>query len=258
MHKAMREAKVFTSWLNPSERHEQAMRRFIDTALAPDHRAFRDDFLQFQRRVAQYGIYNSLAQLALKIGAPGVPDFYQGTDLWDFSLVDPDNRRPVDYARRRTLLQELETALAREGAGALAVRLLAVPGDDRLKLYATSTLLRFRRTHLAIFQHGGYDPLTVDGARRDHAFAFARTHGPQQVLVVVPRLIATLLPDADVPPLGERVWGNTRIDLPPGSPPAYRHVLTGECVRARSDGDRGTVALAEVFARFPIAFLEGR
>ena len=113
MHKAMREAKVNTSWLNPSEPHEQAMTRFVEVgAGAATTRRSATDFVAFQRRVAQLGIYNSLAQLALKIAAPGVPDFYQGTELWDFSLVDPDNRRPVDYARRRALLAELDAAIA--------------------------------------------------------------------------------------------------------------------------------------------------
>jgi len=224
MQKAVREAKVFTSWLNPRERHEQATTRFIDTALAPDNHTFRDDFLQFERRVARYGIYNSLAQLAVKIGAPGVPDFYQGTDIWDFSLVDPDNRRPVDYRRRQALLRDLD---------------------------ATSALLRFRRAHLAIFQLGGYHPLQVEGARRDHVFAFARLHGREQVLVVIPRLVATLLPDAEVPPLGERVWGDTRIRLPAGAATRYRHVLTGDCVQAGP-----ALPVADVFARFPIAYLQ--
>ena len=257
MHKATREAKVFTSWLNPSERHERAMTRFIDTALAPDHRAFRDEFLPFCRRVARYGIYNSLAQLALKIGAPGVPDFYQGTETWTFTLVDPDNRQPVDYARRRALLEELDAALAAEGAGALADRLMADPADDGLKLYVTTALLRFRRAHVAIFERGGYDPLRVEGAHRDHVFAFARDDGRRRVLVVVPRLVATLVPDPDVPPLGERAWGDTRIALPAGGPTGYRHVLTGDAVDARTDGGAALDA-AEVFARVPVAFLESR
>ena len=119
MHKAMREAKVFTSWLNPSEPHEQAMTGFVEAVLAPDNTAFRQDFVEFERRVAQYGIYNSLAQLAVKVAAPGVPDFYQGTELWDFSLVDPDNRRPVDYDRRRVLLEEIDAAHAIGGGGRL-------------------------------------------------------------------------------------------------------------------------------------------
>jgi (1->4)-alpha-D-glucan 1-alpha-D-glucosylmutase len=234
------------------------MARFIDTALAPENRAFRDDFVQFARRVSGYGVYNSLAQLAVKIGAPGVPDFYQGTEIWDFSLVDPDNRRPVDYARRRALLQELDAALAHEGPGALADRLLTAPSDDRMKLYTTTALLRFRRTRLAIFQRGGYDPLTTDGSRREHVFAFARTHDGLQALVVVPRLVATLVPDADAPPVGERIWGDTRLALPRGSPRMYRHVLTGECIRALGDEESPHVALADVLARFPVAVLEGR
>src|SRR5204863_4241681 len=108
MLKTVREAKVFTSWLNPSELHEHAMARFVEMVLSPNNITFRRDFLGLAQRVARYGIYNSLAQLAIKIGAPGVPDFYQGTELWDFSLVDPDNRRPVDYPKRRELLAELQ------------------------------------------------------------------------------------------------------------------------------------------------------
>ena len=96
MLKAVKEAKVYTSWLNPSERHEAAMTRFVEAVLAPSNRAFLDDFIEFDRRIAQLGLYNSLSQLLVKLTAPGVPDFYQGTELWDFSLVDPDNRRPVD------------------------------------------------------------------------------------------------------------------------------------------------------------------
>jgi len=148
----MREAKLFTSWVNPSPPHEGAMARFVEFVLAPENTAFRNEFLPFQRRIAQYGLYNSLAQVTLKIGAPGVPDFYQGTELWDFSLVDPDNRRPVDYEHRRALLQELDMALERDGAAAVATRLGGRPCDDRAKLFVTSVLLRFRRDHLAVFE----------------------------------------------------------------------------------------------------------
>ncbi|MGH9255820.1 MAG: malto-oligosyltrehalose synthase [Vicinamibacterales bacterium] len=270
MHKAMREAKVFTNWLNPSHPHEQAMTRFVDGVLAPENTAFRDDFGRFHERIARYGLYNSLAQVALKIGAPGVPDFYQGTELWDFSLVDPDNRGPVDYTRRCALLQKLDAALEHDDAAALALRLATEPRDDRTKLFATSGLLRFRRAHLALFQRGGYYPLDVQGVRREHLFAFARTHGRQHVVVAVPRLIATLLPDAGAPPLGERVWGDTCIVLAADGPASYRHVLTQGCVRVRLDereggddgpvpgqGGRRVLRVADVLAHFPIAFLEG-
>jgi (1->4)-alpha-D-glucan 1-alpha-D-glucosylmutase len=193
--------------------------------------------------------------VALKIGAPGVPDFYQGTELWDFSLVDPDNRRPVDYARRQALLSELDASVAAHGPGEVAARLMADPGDDRLKLFATSTLLRFRRSHLAIFRCGGYHPLTVEGARRDHLFAFSRTLGDQQVIVVVPRLLATLVPEPDVPPLTERVWADTRIELPEGASAGFLHVLTQQRISTHEIAGKATLSVADVFAEFPIAFL---
>jgi (1->4)-alpha-D-glucan 1-alpha-D-glucosylmutase len=258
MEKAQREAKVFTSWLNPSEVHERAMRRFIEIALAPDNAAFRADFLAFQRRVATYGICNSLAQLAIKIGGPGVPDFYQGTEIWDFSLVDPDNRRPVDYEYRRSLLDGLDEALRERDPAAVAAELIASPCDDRLKLYTTSALLRFRRAHLALFQLGAYDPLPIGGSRREHIFAFARSRGIRSAVLAVPRLPATLLSGSNALPLGEPVWGDTTIDAPPAGPASYRHVLTGDTICARQIDGRRAFRAADVFATFPIAMLEPR
>jgi (1->4)-alpha-D-glucan 1-alpha-D-glucosylmutase len=247
MLKAMREAKVVTSWINPSERHESAMAAFVEAILAPDNTAFREDFLAFEHRIARYGIYNSLAQLAIKIGAPGVPDFYQGTELWDFSLVDPDNRRPVDYARRRALLDEAR-GLDVEGA-------MARPEDDRLKLFVTTRLLAFRREHADAFAFGSYEPLAFDGNRREHLFGFARrAAGAADVLVIVPRLVAGLVADANVAPVGERVWGDTRVIVPDGPARCYRHTLTGSCVPVTN----GAVRMADVFNQAPIAFLAGQ
>jgi (1->4)-alpha-D-glucan 1-alpha-D-glucosylmutase len=267
MHKAMREAKVYSNWLNPSQPHERAMKRFVEHVLAPDNTTFMDEFLPFQGRIARYGLYNSLAQVTLKIGAPGVPDFYQGTELWDFSLVDPDNRRSVDFERRRALLEELDAACRMDGDESVAGRLAATVCDDASKLFATSRLLRFRRAHLALFQCGGYHPLSIEGARREHLFAFGRSHGGEYAVMAVPRLIAALLPDADVQPLGERVWGDTRIELPADWPVSYRQVLTGRCVRARMEeqdvpsfdsSSKSVLRVADVFSHFPVALLESR
>jgi (1->4)-alpha-D-glucan 1-alpha-D-glucosylmutase len=255
MLKTMREAKVFTSWLNPSEPHEKAMARFVEIVLSPDNAAFRRDFLEMARLVARSGIYTSLAQLAIKIGAPGVPDFYQGTELWDFSLVDPDNRRPVDYEKRRALLDELDAAREEGRAGLLATDLLQKPEDDRLKLFATTTMLRARRASHDVFRSGSYEPLTPDGSRRDHVFAFARVLGQRQAVVVVPRLVATLKPDGD-PPVGEAVWGDTRIQVPESAPRCYQHRLTGRCVPVHEDAGRTWIKAADVFKAFPIGFLE--
>jgi (1->4)-alpha-D-glucan 1-alpha-D-glucosylmutase len=253
MIKAMREAKAHSNWLTPSERHEAAMTRFVQLTLAPDNTAFRDDFVEFEGRLALFGIYNSLAQVVLKIGAPGVPDFYQGSELWDLSLVDPDNRRPVDYERRRALLTGIDAAVDASGRRPLVAEMLASPADDRLKLYTVTSLLRCRRDHRALFDHGDYRPLRTDGLRRGHLFAFSRTDGSGRLIVAVPRLMATLDPEGH-PPIGERIWGDTTLFLP-DSGVTYRHVLTGERVAA-VDG-RGALHLraADLFADFPAAVL---
>ena len=254
MLKAMREAKVFTSWLNPSVAHEQAMTRFVTMALASDNGQFRADFVEFEERLARLGIYNSLSQLTVKIAAPGVPDFYQGTELWDFSLVDPDNRRPVDYDRRRSLLADLDADAQRSGRVDLAARLMANPTDDRLKIFVTSTLLRFRRERQRLFQEGHYVALPADG-RRDHVFAFARLSRGSQAIAIVPRLVAALTPDG-APPLGERTWGDTRVEVPTPAPAAYRHVLTGRCVPVVQGTSPPHVRVADVFSDLPVAMLE--
>jgi len=183
-----------------------------------------------------------------------VPDFYQGTELWDFSLVDPDNRRAVDYDRRRALLAELDAACERDGRAAVASRLLEA-GDDGVKLFAMATMLRFRKDERVMFEQGGYRALEAQGSQGDHVFAFARTHGDRQVLVAVPRLVATLTSESGVRPLGERVWNDTRLDLTGlAGARGYRDVITGRCVPVRTDG-ASALRVADVFDRFPIAML---
>jgi (1->4)-alpha-D-glucan 1-alpha-D-glucosylmutase len=252
MQKAMREAKTYTSWLNPSVRHERAMTGFVEAVLSPDNEVFRRDFLRFQSRLARFGIYNSLSQLAMKICAPGVPDFYQGTDVWNFSLVDPDNRRPVDFDRRRTLLAEIDAERQHAGAAAVVSRLVANP-CDRLKLYVTSTLLRFRSTRTDLFQAGGYRAVRSDGR---HVFAFSRFHERGQVILAVPRLVAGLCPDGRLP-IGQEVWGETRLFVPSTSA-AYRQVLTDRCVRVTDDREGPYLRAAEVFADCPVALMEAQ
>ncbi len=249
MLKAMREAKVFTSWLNPSVAHEQAMLRFVETVLSPDNDVFRTSFRQLHRDVARYGIYNSLAQLALKICAPGAPDFYQGSELWDFALVDPDNRRPVDFHRRRCLLAGLDDECARAGRAEVAARVLD-SCDDRLKLFATTMLLRARRQHWEIFANGDYNPVDVQGSQRDHVFAFTRSLGDRRVIVGVPRLVTTITPHPDTPPIG-RAWGDTQL-LPGYRVRALHNVVTDHCVAVQ---DGSAIRVADLFAHFPIAVL---
>jgi (1->4)-alpha-D-glucan 1-alpha-D-glucosylmutase len=266
MLKAMREAKVFTSWLNPSEPHEQAMIRFVHAVLSPENVSFRSDFVEFQGRVARWGLYNSLAQLAVKVGAPGVPDFYQGTEVWNFSLVDPDNRHAVDYEQLTALLSDIDAMRARADPLSVAASLLAAPSDPRLKLFTTAMMLRARKARRDLFDSGTYEGLAVEGARRENVFAFLRSGDAGQLLIAVPRLITSLIPDPLVPPTSERIWGDTRIVLPgvdrslspDGQRPAcYTNLMTGTCVSVRSDEGQRSLRAADVFEHFPVGILEG-
>lgn len=259
MNKAIREAKVHTSWVNPDHEYEEAMRHFVAGILnRSEAKDFLDDFLSFQGRIAQYGIYNSLAQLLIKITAPGVPDFYQGTEFWDLNLVDPDNRRPVDYGLRRTVLASLRSAEDSDQARQTLLHdLLTHRADGRIKLWLTTEGLRYRREHAALFQQGEYVPLQVTGAKREHLFAFARLHGDQAVVVVVPRLLTGVVEDPADLAVGEGVWGDTKVTMPSWKEGSlYQNVLTGRQSVTVPDEGRQVVAAAEILAECPVALME--
>ncbi len=182
--KAAREGKVETSWINPDEAYEAGVTRFLRRMLDRTESAeFMESFAALARRTALLGALNSLSQLTLKATMPGVPDFYQGTELWDLSLVDPDNRRPVDFSARAAALHELGTA---PDWAALA----AAWPDGRIKLALTRQLITLRNAHAALFAEGTYRPLDVRGRHRDHVVAFARIAGREAVVVAVGRLFA--------------------------------------------------------------------
>lgn len=257
MRKAMREAKVHTSWRNPNEDYEAAASAFIRALLANRaHNLFLGDFIPFQQRVARYGMLNSLAQTLFKLTVPGVPDFYQGNEVWDFSLVDPDNRRPVDYGRRRALLSEIKTQFAGpEDTWAAAARaLLERQADGRTKLYIIWRLLGLRRDYPNLFRHGRYQALPADGPHAEHLCAYARLDDAHAAIVVAPRWFAHLEP-GEALPLGDNVWGEDTIDvssLPPGT---YRNALTGETVTAEERGGAMQLPVRRVLAAFPVAAL---
>ncbi|NWF73142.1 MAG: malto-oligosyltrehalose synthase, partial [Nitrospirae bacterium] len=260
MEKATREAKVHTSWVNPSPLYDQAIRDFIERLLsrtAPN--AFLDDFIPFQERMAHCGLFTALAQLMLKIAAPGIPDFYQGTELWDFTLVDPDNRQPVDYPARARLALELRRAIDQVEADRPEwVHALADQArDGRIKLYVTMMALDYRRCHPALFQQGEYLPLEAGGAKKQHACAFARLHEHQAVVTVVPRFLTTLMPDVKGPPLGQGTWEDSWVAVPPWPTLcAYRHILTGEVLTVESINGRRVLPLSRIFNHCPVAMLE--
>ncbi len=260
MEKAIHEAKLHTSWVNPNQAYDDAVAHFIEACLdrSPANE-FLAEFAPFAEEVLMYGLYNGLAQLSVKITAPGIPDFYQGTELWDFSLVDPDNRRPVDYAAHRDRLADVRRQCEAAGPDRrdLTRRWSDTLRDGRLKLYVAMTGLTYRRAHPDLFDLGEYIPLHTAGAKRAHVCAFARLHEGEALVVVVPRLVAGLLTDAKRPPYGADVWGDTTIVVPswrPGS--QYRDLLTGDVLEVETMDDHQVLPVADVLAHCPVALLE--
>ncbi|WP_261361902.1 malto-oligosyltrehalose synthase [Frigoriglobus tundricola] len=251
MKKALAEAKVHSSWINPDTDYEDEVAGFVQKVLDPAvSGAFLADLTAFAERVAAFGRVNSLAQTVIRCTVPGVPDTYQGTELWDLSLVDPDNRRPVDYDTRVALLAEIDAARQRRAGAAgwpwtcqAAERPAGqAPGDGRGAPQPEGAP--------ALFADGAYVPLTATGERANHVFAFARVLGDQAAVVAVPRLVAKLVPGADRPPLGRKVWGDTMVTLPPDIPHGrYRNALTGERLSLSDD----PIEAAELFGVFPVA-----
>lgn len=247
--KAGREAKVRTSWTNPDGLYERALEEFVRAILDPQRSAeFVASLARGARSVAATGLTNGLTQAVLKATSPGVPDTYQGTELWDLSLVDPDNRRPVDFTDRTRTLRALDDALA---AGmprdALARDLLAAWPDGRVKLYVLATLLRHRAA--AAWPDEAYTPLAAAGEHAQHVVAFARNGA----VIVTPRLVRTL--SGEVPPLGD-VWGDTAVTLAESAAHAYRDVLTGRSVPTTRRSGQSALALRDALAVLPVAVLE--
>ncbi len=260
MLKAIREAKVNTSWISPNTLHEDAVMHFIDRVLKTSkNNKFIYDFGIFQRLTAACGIFNSLSQTLLKITSPGIPDFYQGNELWDFSLVDPDNRRPVDYRLRKNLLDELMRMEATAGPLETAREVVATRNDGRIKLHLTCKALNFRRENRIVFECGSYLPLTVEGACREHICAFERSLGGSSVLVVVPRFCSRLIGDSGGLTFGPEVWRDTRIiQVLDTASTCYRNVFTGEVLNIEQQQDQLNLALKDILSVYPVALLERR
>jgi (1->4)-alpha-D-glucan 1-alpha-D-glucosylmutase len=258
MLKAIKEAEVHTSWVNPAAEYEEATRNFVTQVLTDDPEdSFRQDFAGLQRRVAFFGQVNGLSQVLLKLTSPGVPDIYQGQELWDFSLVDPDNRRPVDYDRRRDLLVDLRQRIAKDDLLELCRELLANSTDGRIKLYVTHQVLAYRREHPQLFDAGGYRPLRAIGRRRRHVCAFVRQRDDEALIAVAPRLTARLTGGAEAWPMGRPAWRDTWLVLP-REPVGqrFRNLFTGvEVAVQEGDGIAGLL-VADVCRDFPVALLE--
>jgi (1->4)-alpha-D-glucan 1-alpha-D-glucosylmutase len=255
--KAVREAKVNTSWNSPNTAYEDALSTFVDAILATGPgNAFLADFVPFQEMVAHFGVFNSLSQVLLKMVSPGVPDFYQGTELWDLTLVDPDNRGQVDYQVRRTALAGLKAREAEIGPARLCGELLESREDGRIKLHLIFRSLNYRRANRDLFESGEYLPLEASGAKARNLCAFARRAGGKVVVAVVPRFPSGLAPELGQAPLGERAWLDTFLRLPEGGAGRYRNVLTEEFLDSEEREGVAGISLALVFSSAPVALLE--
>ena len=252
--KALSEAKINLSWINPDPEYMKAVHSFITSILMPAARAKESPFVAslsgLLPQLRLFGAVNSLAQVVLKIAVPGVPDFYQGSELWDLSLVDPDNRRPVDYGLRARSLDALQALEASQGPGAVCADLLARLEDGRVKLWTTHRALALRRQEHALFRKGEYIALEVAGERHENVIAFLRRDPStgRSILAVLPRFACTLMRGKVQLPLGD-AWGKDQLRVTAPSGTSYRNVFTGETVTVAEDG----IALSAIFANYPVA-----
>jgi (1->4)-alpha-D-glucan 1-alpha-D-glucosylmutase len=250
MLKSVREAKEKTSWANQNKEYEDALTKFVEGVLGS--REFRNDFIPFQRKISHFGILNSLSQTLIKLTVPGVPDIYQGNELWELNLVDPDNRRTVDYDLRRHMLAEF-TEICDNGCDqqvAFTRELAASMDDGRIKAYLIWKILNLRKQQPDLFQLGEYVPLEITGERAKHLVVFARRHRRQTLIVVAPRLCAQLLGGKVRMPNSEEVWQDVQITIPDDAA-RFRDLFTGE----KHATEHGGLLAKHLFHNFPVALL---
>ncbi len=249
MIKAVREAKIHTAWLRPDREYEEAFLKFIDGCLNDaGENPFLDSFLPFQRKTAWYGMMNSLSQTLLKITCPGVPDFYQGAELWDLNMVDPDNRRPVDFNNRRAMLEDISKKGKNDIEGLIG-ELLGSPEDGRVKLFLTYMALNARRERFELFNSSSYIPLECEGAHAKNAVAFARAGEREAAVTIAPRFLTSLVREGEYATGGR--WADTTVLLPKGLHGyEWKDALTGRSVLPGPG-----IKLRDALASFPAAFL---
>jgi (1->4)-alpha-D-glucan 1-alpha-D-glucosylmutase len=253
MLKATREAKTHSNWISPNERHEAALRAFSSGILdlSPEN-TFLTEFSEFARMVAVYGAANGYSQALLKMTSPGVPDLYQGAELWRLSLTDPDNRRPVSFPKRVRFLEELKNMQV-ESAPEKFTELLDTWEDGRLKLWLTKCVLNFRRAHRELFLQGGYVPVEAGGQHRESVCSFARFAENDWALVAAPRLLTRVVGPGKFP-VGD-VWGDGTLKLPVRAPARWENLFTCEKLVATGGRRERALRLADVLSRLPFAVL---
>ncbi len=244
--KAEREAKLRTSWTDQNAVYEEALQSFIADLF--DNERFLEELRPFREQVAIHGMLNSLSATLLKVTAPGIPDIYQGTEIWDFSLVDPDNRRPVDYAARHALLRQIEAVSNPES-------LLSDWPRDGIKLFVLHRALQARAAHRDLFERGEYLPLEIEGEHKNNVVAFARVHNQEWAITIVPRLTAQLAKSTSNKlgqiPLGADSWSDTAVRLPKDAPNLWSDTFMNHRITTMSEG----VSVSDALRDFPVALL---
>ncbi|HTW21968.1 MAG TPA: malto-oligosyltrehalose synthase [Candidatus Baltobacteraceae bacterium] len=252
MLKALREAKIHTRWIETNEAYEAAVTRFIERILSQEaSEGFLEDFGRFQRRIAWCGMVSGLGQTLLKIVCPGTPDFYQGAEMWDFRLVDPDNRGAVDFAAR---CQAAHADAERETSPEAALELLRKWPDAQVKIHVIRAALRCRLQNPELFTAGCFLPATASGQRSDNVISILRSHEGNSALAVVARWLAQAYTPAEEIP-SKDFWSDTTLDLPNSAPESWINVLTGETITSRAHGAKRSLAVADVLRSFPVALL---
>ena len=246
--KAVREAKIHTAWLEPDTDYEKGFLTFIDRIMDTGN-AFLEDFIRFQGEISYYGIYNSLSQTLLKITSPGLPDFYQGTELWDLNFVDPDNRRPVDFNKRRKLLDEIEQYLVSGDFKNYIRDIMSSFHDGRIKLFLVRMSLEFRNRNKMLYNQGDYVPLECEGTYKRNIIAFSRSEGGSVAITVVPRFVSDLM-EMGEKPIGE-IWDDTSLNIPEIFSGIYKDVFTLKRINM-NDSSR----VGDILSEFPVALLE--
>ena len=241
LEKTMREAKLHSDWGEPNAQYEQAVEQFA-VKLLDNKRPFWKSFTNFQAKVADLGIVNSLAQVMLKFTCPGVPDVYQGCEHWDFSLVDPDNRRPVDYSLREKLLKSLSIT---DPASLWENRF-----NGQVKLWLVNELIQVRKINPLLFAYGDYIPLQVEGRYKQHIFAFARSYKREWFISILPLGIAALC-ESQSQPINGIDWADTTVILPADAPTQFQNILQ------KTSGEfKRPIEIKSVFEKMPIAFIK--
>jgi (1->4)-alpha-D-glucan 1-alpha-D-glucosylmutase len=249
MTKAVREAKVNSSWISPNLQYEKGVASFVTELLELNKRnAFLHEFMPFQKKIAFCGFLNSLSQTLIKITSPGIPDFYQGTELWDLNFVDPDNRRQVDFQKRQRYLDEIQNLKSTEVSG-----LLSSFEDGRVKIFEINKALEVRNKKRTLFQEGSYIPLRIKGSLRNHVIAFCRKKETSYVVIIAPRFLVNLT-DMQRLPFSD-AWKDTFVCLPKGASKEWNEIFTGKSLVSKKSGPDEGFYVAELLQIFPVALL---